>query len=179
MVPLPLDRNYVISVSHEGYHPFSLNFDLSNNQSADSYHVDIPMTRPIMVAKDTNNLTDEHIFKNVFFDLNKSTLRKESRIELNLFAEYLKKNIEIKIELGGHTDSRGNEESNISLSKARAGAVFEFLVTKGISPQRMTFVGYGSSKPIYTEEQIKNIPEAIEKEAAHQQNRRTVWRETL
>ena len=179
MVPLPLDRNYVVSVSHEGYHPFSLNFDLSNNQSADSYHVDIPMTRPIIVAKDTHKLTHEHIFKNVFFDLNKSTLRKESRIELNLFAEYLKKNIEIKIELGGHTDSRGNEESNISLSKARAGAVFEFLVSKGISPQRMTFVGYGSSKPIYTEEQIKNIPEAIEKEAAHQQNRRTVWRERL
>ena len=57
--------------------------------------------------------------------------------------------------------------------------MFEFLVTRGISPKRMTFVGYGSSKPIYTEEQIKNIPEAIEKEAAHQQNRRTVWRETL
>ena len=179
MVALPLDRNYVISVSHEGYHPFSLNFDLSNNSTADSYHVDIPMTKPILVAKDTHELKDDHIFKNVFFDLNKSTLRKESRIELNLFAEYLKKNASIKIELGGHTDSRGSEESNINLSKARAGAVFEFLVAKGVSPARMTFMGYGSAMPINTDEQIEKIPDAQGKEAAHQQNRRTVWRETF
>lgn len=179
MVPLPLDRNYVISVSHEGYHPYSLNFDLSNNKGADSYHVDIPMARPLLVAEDINKTEDEHIFKNVFFDLNKSSLRKESRIELNLFAEYLKKNITIKIELGGHTDSRGNEESNINLSKARAGAVFEFLVAQGVSAERMTFIGYGSSTPIVTNNQIEKIPKTEEKEAAHQQNRRTVWRETF
>ncbi len=179
MVPLPLDRNYVISVSHKGYHPYSLNFDLSNNKVSDSYHVDIPLTKPIAFSKNTNALTNEHIFKNVFFDLNKSSLRKESRIELNLFAEYLKKNVSIKIELGGHTDSRGNEEANLNLSKARARAVFEFLTAQGISPERMTFEGYGSSMPIITLEQIEKIPKAEDKEAAHQKNRRTVWRETL
>ena len=179
MVPLPLDRNYVISVSHEGYHPYSLNFDLSNEKVLDSYHIDIPLSKPILEAEHTEEQSDEHIFKNVFFDLNKSTLRKESRIELNLFAEYLKKNSQIKIELGGHTDSRGNEESNVSLSKARAEAVFEYLVAKGVSSERITFMGYGSSMPIVTDDQIKKIPEGIDKEAAHQQNRRTVWRETL
>ena len=179
MVPLPLDRNYVISVSHKGYHPYSLNFDLSNNKVSDSYHVDIPLTKPIAFSKNTNALTNEHIFKNVFFDLNKSTLRKESRIELNLFAEYLKKNVSIKIELGGHTDSRGNEEANLNLSKARARAVFKFLIAQGVSPERMTFEGYGSSMPIITPEQIEKIPKAEDKEAAHQKNRRTVWRETL
>ena len=179
IVPLPLDRNYVISVNYDGYHPYSLNFDLSNNKSNDSYHVDIPLSQPILSGENKEDFIDEHVFENVFFDLNKSTLRKESRIELNLFAEYLKKNTEIKIELGGHTDSRGNEESNLSLSKARAGAVFEFLVAKGVSAQRMTFRGYGSSMPVVTDEQIEKIFDAESKEAAHQQNRRTVWRETF
>ena len=156
-----------------------MNFDLSNNKSSDSYHVDIPLSQPILSGENKEDFIDEHVFENVFFDLNKSTLRKESRIELNLFAEYLKKNTEIKIELGGHTDSRGNEESNLSLSKARAGAVYEFLVAKGVTAQRMTFRGYGSSMPVVTDEQIEKIFDAESKEAAHQQNRRTVWRETF
>ena len=137
------------------------------------------MSQPIVSGENKEGFIDEHVFENVFFDLNKSTLRKESRIELNLFAEYLKKNSTIKIELGGHTDSRGNEESNINLSKARAGAVFEFLVAQGVSAERMTFIGYGSSMPIVTNDQIEKISETEEKEAAHQQNRRTVWRETF
>ena len=67
MVPLPLDRNYVISVSHEGYHPYSLNFDLSNEKVLDSYHIDIPLSKPILEAEHTEEQSDEHIFKNVFF----------------------------------------------------------------------------------------------------------------
>jgi outer membrane protein OmpA-like peptidoglycan-associated protein len=179
MVPLPLDRNYVISVSHEGYHPYSLNFDLSNNKATDSYHVDIPMSKPILTSKTQEDSIDEHIFENVFFDLNMFTLRTESRIELNLFAEYLKKNISIKIELGGHTDSRGNETANIELSQNRAATVYRFLIEKGVSSDRMTFKGYGSSKPIFSEQQINNLTTPLEKKEAHQKNRRTVWRETL
>ena len=57
--------------------------------------------------------------------------------------------------------------------------MFEFLVAKGVSAQRMTFRGYGSSMPVVTDEQIEKIFDAESKEAAHQQNRRTVWRETF
>ena len=179
MVPLPLDRNYVISVSHEGYHPYSLNFDLSNNKGTDSYHVDIPLSKPILTSKIKEDSIDEHIFENVFFDLNKFTLRKESRIELNLFAEYLKKNTSIKIELGGHTDSRGNETVNIELSQNRAATVYRYLIDKGVSSDRMTYKGYGSSNPIFSDQQINNMKTTLEKKEAHQKNRRTVWRETL
>jgi outer membrane protein OmpA-like peptidoglycan-associated protein len=107
------------------------------------------------------------------------TLRTESRIELNLFAEYLKKNTSIKIELGGHTDSRGNETVNIELSQNRAATVYRYLIDKGVSSDRMTYKGYGSSNPIFSDQQINNMKTTLEKKEAHQKNRRTVWRETL
>ena len=181
MVPLPLDRDYVISVSLEGYHPYSLNFDLSKNEQKDSYHIDIPLSKPILVKNDSSLIaaTSENIFKNVFFDLNKSILREESKIELNLFANYLKSHDGIKIELGGHTDSRGDEALNLTLSEARAAAVYKFLIERGIPAQRLAYKGYGSSSPIISDEKIGDMNNNSEKEAAHQQNRRTVWRETF
>ena len=121
--------------------------------------------------------TEEHVFENVFFDLNKAVLRQESQIELNLFARYLNENPSIKIELGGHTDSRGNQEKNNLLSEQRAGAVYTYLIKKGISAERITFKGYGSSLPLFTDERIEQMNTSKEKEAAHQQNRRTAWRE--
>lgn len=181
MVPLPLDRDYVISVSFEGYHPYSLNFDLSKNENKDSYHIDIPLSKPIVVKNDSSLIaaTSENIFKNVFFDLNKAILREESKIELNLFASYLKGHDGIKIELGGHTDSRGDEALNLTLSEARAAAVYKFLIERGIPAQRLAYKGYGSSSPIISDEKIGDMNNNSEKEAAHQQNRRTVWRETF
>ena len=121
----------------------------------------------------------ENVFKNVFFDLNKSTLRTESRIELNLFANYLLKHKNIRIVLGGHTDSRGDESLNLKLSTDRAESVFRYLLERGVSAQRMTFEGYGSSSPIFSIEEIDNLKTTKEKKAAHQKNRRTVWRETF
>jgi len=108
--------------------------------------------------------------------LNKSTLRPESSIELNKFANYLKSHPKIKIELGGHTDSRGNKDENLKLSADRAKAVVDFLIQSGIPSNRMTFKGYGSSQPIISDDEISKIPSAEEKEFAHQKNRRTAYK---
>ena len=181
MVPLPVNRNYAISVTYKDYHPYSLHFDLSEENNSDSYHLDIPMNKPIQ-ANNTeidSSFSAENIFENVFFDLNKSTLRIESRIELDLFARYLAENPNMNIELGGHTDSRGDSEKNLTLSKKRAESVYKYLIEKGISASRMTFKGYGSLYPIFSDENINKMNKNSEKEAAHQQNRRTVWRETF
>ena len=181
MVALPMNSNYAISVTYEGYHPYSLNFDLSEENDLKSYHIDIPMNKPVEVStmSDSASRTSENIFKNVFFDLNRSKLRTESQIELDLFAQYLIQNDKIKIELGGHTDSRGDENKNITLSEARAKSVYSYLIKKGITATRMTYKGYGSSTPIFSNAQISQMKKSSEKEAAHQHNRRTVWRETL
>ena len=56
----------------------------------------------------------------------------------------------MKIEIGGHTDSRGSTAYNQRLSESRARAVVEYLSSKGIDSRRLKFKGYGSSKPIDT-----------------------------
>ncbi len=68
---------------------------------------------------------------------------------------------------------------NIELSQNRAATVYRYLIDKGVSSDRMTYKGYGSSNPIFSDQQINNMKTTLEKKEAHQKNRRTVWRETL
>lgn len=166
MVSLPVNRDYALNVSYPGYSFFSQNFNMTNPEGLEAIHMDVPMVpinndKPILLA-------------NVFFDLNKSTLRQESYVELNKLVEFLNQNPTIKIEIGGHTDSRGN--NNDVLSNDRAKSVYYFVVSKGIDPSRITYKGYGSSQPVYTDEYIANLKTEKEKEAAHQANRRTEYK---
>lgn len=167
-VPLPINRDYAIQVTYPGYFPYSLNFNLKIEEGQKSFHLDIPLN--------PETSSEENILANVFFDLNKSTLRPESKVELNKFASFLKANPKMKIELGGHTDSRGNKDENMKLSADRAKSVFEYLVGSGIPAERMSYKGYGSTMPIMTDEAIAKLVSAQEKEIAHQKNRRTVYK---
>lgn len=169
MVALPINKEYAIQVTQNGYAPYSINFNLKIPDGSDHYHLDIPM----------NPLTSstENVLANVFFDLGKSTLRKESTIELKNLASFLKRNPLLKIELGGHTDSRGNETDNIRLSTERAKAVYNFLInSEGIVGNRLSFKGYGKSEPILNDKYIESLKTSEEKEIAHQKNRRTVYK---
>ncbi|NBR13163.1 MAG: tetratricopeptide repeat protein [Flavobacteriales bacterium] len=167
MVALPINREYAISVTYTGYFPYTLNFNLLIPDGKDSYHLDIPLN-PETSQK-------ENVLANVFFDLGKSTLRPESKVELNEFVSYLKKNPKIRIELGGHTDSRGNKDENLKLSNDRAKTVYDYLIANGISDTRLTYKGFGSITPIISDAEIAKLSSDIEKEQAHQKNRRTVY----
>jgi outer membrane protein OmpA-like peptidoglycan-associated protein len=81
----------------------------------------------------------------------------------------------LKIEIGGHTDSRGNAQENLTLSTERAKTVHDFLISKGILANRLSYKGYGSSSPIITDAAILGLSDANEKEKAHQKNRRTTY----
>lgn len=85
---------------------------------------------------------------NVEFESGKSTLTKSSYKELKELLEYLKLKDDINIEIAGHTDNVGDEEPNLKLSKARADAVRNYLISKGISSARVIAKGYGESQPI-------------------------------
>ncbi len=61
------------------------------------------------------------------------------------------------------------------LSQNRAKAVFDYLVDRGINPDRLNYEGFGSSSPVITDEQISNLNTDEEKEEAHQRNRRTEY----
>ncbi|MBI1182822.1 OmpA family protein [bacterium] len=85
---------------------------------------------------------------NVFFDTGKSSLKPSSYTELDDLAELMTLKPNMQIEVGGHTDSIGSEKSNFELSEARANAVRNYLVKKGIDGNRIVAVGYGETMPV-------------------------------
>lgn len=168
LVTLPTQRDYVINVSYPGYNFYSLNFSLQNHNSDEPYRLNIPL-QPIVDGA-------EVVLANVFFDLNSSLLRKESFIELDKLVDHLKTNPNIKIEIGGHTDSRGNNKDNLELSQNRANAVMDYLISKGIAANRLTAKGYASSQPKHSDADIAALEDQTAKERAHQENRRTEYK---
>ena len=88
--------------------------------------------------------------ENIFFDFDKATLQTVSYVELNKLFTFLQQNPSLKIKIQGHTDNRGNDDYNLKLSTNRAASVFNFLREKGIAVDRLTYVGYGESQPIDT-----------------------------
>ena len=167
-VSLPLNREYALNVSYPGYNFFSKNFNMTNPEGLEAIHMDVPMV-PI-----TSDLPT--VLENVFFDLGKSTLRPESFVELDKLYDYLSKNPTLKIEIGGHTDTRGDDKDNMKLSNDRAKAVYDYIVSKGIDAKRMSFKGYGETKTVVSDAEIAKLTSEKEKEAAHQKNRRTEYK---
>jgi len=90
------------------------------------------------------------VLRNVFFKTDSYELLPESKAELNTLTDFLKNNPTIHIELEGHTDNMGSEAYNLNLSQARAKEVFNYLADKGIKQTRMSYKGFGYSKPIST-----------------------------
>jgi outer membrane protein OmpA-like peptidoglycan-associated protein len=90
----------------------------------------------------------EFVLENVYFDTGKSTLKPSSNKALNDLAEVLKLKKKMVIEIQGHTDNMGTEESNLKLSQSRAEAVKKYLVAKGIGADRVTAKGYGQTMPV-------------------------------
>jgi len=84
----------------------------------------------------------------ILFAVNSSTLNQNSRSALTQFANSLKANPDTDVLIHGHTDSSGNDNINIPLSKERAGSVHNYLMGQGIISSRMTAEGFGSSQPV-------------------------------
>jgi outer membrane protein OmpA-like peptidoglycan-associated protein len=85
---------------------------------------------------------------NVFFNTAEWILLPASFVELDKYVAYLKEKSNLKVEISGHTDNIGSDADNQLLSENRARAVVEYFVQNGISPERLTYKGYGSTKPI-------------------------------
>jgi peptidoglycan-associated lipoprotein len=131
---------------------------------------------------------------NILYDFGKWDLRPESMVSLDKLVETLFDNPNVTIELMSHTDSRDTEEFNQDLSQKRAQVVVQYLIDKGIEPERLSPKGYGESTPkiiddetskqnpflrtgvALTEQFINSLSSDEEKEIAHQINRRTEFR---
>jgi outer membrane protein OmpA-like peptidoglycan-associated protein len=98
----------------------------------------------INVAKARIDIKDS-----VFFDLDKASIRPESTALLREVAQLILDHPELlKIRIEGHTDSQGEADYNLELSKARAAAVLQFLVARGVAPERLESEGFGETRPL-------------------------------
>ncbi len=88
------------------------------------------------------------VINNIYYNTNSADLKVESRIVLESFADYLKENPKVKIEIQGHTDNVGNVKDNEALSSNRAHSVKWMLEELGIDSKRIFAKGYGATKPI-------------------------------
>jgi outer membrane protein OmpA-like peptidoglycan-associated protein len=88
------------------------------------------------------------VVNGIKFDVNKATLKPESMGPINKIYELMQKNSEINFSVEGHTDSDGDDASNMTLSKARGKSVMNKLIEMGISANRLKSDGFGESKPI-------------------------------
>lgn len=141
LLSLPTGKDYALSVSRQGYLFYSDNFALQG---------DISLTKPFIkdVPLQKIQTGEKVVLRNIFFDTDKYNLKQESVIEIDKLVAFLKTNPSLHIEINGHTDNKGGPEYNLSLSRNRAKAVYDFLVSKGIAPERLTYVGYGLTQPV-------------------------------
>ncbi|WP_066758425.1 OmpA family protein [Crocinitomix algicola] len=140
LLSLESGANYGIAVKADGYLFHSENFDIPAGSAYNLVNKTIELKNIKIGSKIA--------LRNVFFDTGKSDIRQESNAELDRLAKLLKDVPGLKIELSGHTDNTGSAQNNIKLSQDRADAVVNYLVSKGISKSRLTAKGYGSDRPI-------------------------------
>lgn len=144
LVSLPTGKkgkNYGIAVEVDGYLFYSENFDLEKKPGFKEYEKIVEMEK----VKTGSVL----VLRNLFFDFDKWNLKNESKTELNRALDVLNEYPDVKIQIEGHTDSRGSVSYNQILSEKRANSVKEYLIMKGFPADRIVdVIGYGESRPI-------------------------------
>jgi outer membrane protein OmpA-like peptidoglycan-associated protein len=138
---LTTGKDYALNVSKDGYLFYSDHFSCTDTAGILNAFV-------LDVRLNAAEKGEKVILKNVFFDTNLFTLKPESMPELDKLVAFMKNNNKVSIELSGHTDSTGDKQKNQVLSQNRAKAVYDYLVNKGVAPARMSYKGYGDSKPV-------------------------------
>ena len=137
---IPHGGNYGVATEKAGYLFNSINFNLP--QFAEYQEID---THIIMVKAEIGSKV---VLRNVFFDIGKSDLKLESVAEVENIRELLVRDAHLRVQINGHTDNSGNAASNKALSLKRASSVVDYLVKKGIAASRLSAKGYGSDRPI-------------------------------
>ena len=110
--------------------------------------VDSQMQGDVYTGTDTVEYLASGVPDRVFFATNESVLTTASRDTLRKQAAWLRKNSDITIVLEGHADERGTREYNLALGERRANAAKDYLMTYGISADRISVISYGKERPV-------------------------------
>lgn len=140
LVTLPAGKDYAFNVNRKNYLFYSENFNIGLSAPDSIYKIDIPL-QPIEANASI-------ILKNVFFDSKQTVLKSESISELDNVVRLMNENLNVKIQINGYTDNVGSPSENLKLSAGRAVAVVNYLLSKGVKNERLSFKGYGEAKPV-------------------------------
>ncbi len=154
--PLDSSNAYKISGMKEGYFFNSMAFSSAGSSVFITLELDSLVVGKAIVIRD------------IYYDFDKWNIRSDAKAPLDHLVEVMNENPRIHIELSSHTDSRGSNAYNKTLSQERAESAVEYLVSHGIPATRMNAKGYGEDKLM---NQCKELVECSEEE--HQVNRRT------
>lgn len=168
LLSLPAGKNYGIAVNAEGYLFHSENFDIPESAGYTEFEK-VFYLKKIEVGKSI-------VLRNIFFDLDRSTIKPISKLELDRLIELLTENKTLRVEISGHTDTQGSASYNTKLSQNRAKAVVDYLVKAGFESSRFEYKGYGEESPIISDEEISKISSRSERKDAHAVNRRTEFK---
>lgn len=182
-VPLLADREYLFVAENPDYLKGKGKISTYGETGDRRYELAIavqPIGKPIVIP-------------DIYFDLAQWELREDARESLEGLLQILEDNPNITIELAAHTDQVGEEEANLVLSEKRARAVVDYLIGKGVCPDRLQARGYGEAQPrliderkaaiypflkageVLDEKKIESL-EGEQRELALQLNRRTEFR---
>lgn len=104
----------------------------------------------IFAKKTLEELNREAPIQTIHFDYDKFFIREDAKPVLETNAAYMKKWKSVRILIEGHCDERGTEEYNLALGEKRAKSTFDYLVSLGISAERIKTISYGKSQPADT-----------------------------
>lgn len=163
------NEDYTIIASKSGYFSKSVPYT-TKGKTPDPATLIQEVTN---ISLDTTIVLDQLILEksivleNIYYDLDKADIRPDAAVELDKLVKILADNPSIRIELSSHTDSRSSDAYNLDLSQRRAQSAVDYIVSKGISADRLVAKGYGESQLIVKDAQT---------EEEHQTNRRTEFK---
>ena len=172
-------QEYVINVKKEFYFENEKAVSTASLRPNDEVFVEIFLEQdieeddnypePISMEEENNEPLQIIELEYINYDLDKWNIRPDAQVILDRLVGVLNEYPDLEIRLESHTDSRGSDEYNMLLSKRRARAAFEYLVSKGIDPMRMRYEGYGETRL------LNNCGNGVPcTEAEHEVNRRTI-----
>ncbi len=195
---LALETPYKIVATHPDYFPDSTQMNTVGLKASKTFeHRFYLKSRPKPPAEpEFDTITSEKpiVLENILYEFDKDRITPESEPDLQVVFELMTEYPDMVIELGSHTDNRGNDNYNADLSQRRAESARRWLIAKGVQRARIEAKGYGETVPktvtakqatlypflkegdVLTEQYINKLETEQEKEAAHAINRRTEFK---
>jgi len=165
-IDLKPNVKYTVGIAKKGYFGDSKTLATGNEKYSKEYSKKSGYDLDFGIIK----LTREEIeIPNIYYEFNKWELNSECKKELDKLINILKETPDVSVVINSHTDEKGSDEYNLTLSQKRAQTVVEYVVAGGIETKRLSAKGYGESQPLKKNAQT---------DEEHSKNRRTTFKIT-